>query len=54
MGEQRQYLMKLSMSFYDIAKAGLHRHYDAEYFVDREDFEEAKKQLKVRRLRTMV
>ena len=53
-GEQRQYLMKLSMSFYNIAKAGLHGHYDAEYFADKEDFREAGEQLKVRRLRAMV
>jgi hypothetical protein len=42
------------MSFYDIAKAGLHGHYDAEYFADKEDFEKAEEQLKVRRLRAMV
>jgi hypothetical protein len=52
--EQRQYLMKLSMLFYDIAKAGLHGHYDAEYFADKEDFEDAVKQLRARRLRAMV
>jgi hypothetical protein len=52
--EQRQCLMKLSMSFYDIAKAGLHGHYDAEYFAHKEDFEDAVKQLKARRLRAMV
>jgi GTPase SAR1 family protein len=52
--EQRQYLMKLSMSFYDIAKASLHGYYDAEYFADMEDFEDAVEQLKARRLRAMV
>jgi len=52
--EQRQYLVKLSMSFYDIAKAGLHGHYDAEYFADKENFEDAVEQLRARRLRAMV
>ena len=52
--DHRQYLMKLSMSFYDIAKAGLHGHYDAEYFADKENFEDAVEQLRARRLRAMV
>jgi hypothetical protein len=46
--------MKLSISFYNIAKAGLYRHYDVEYFVDKEDFKEAREQLKVRRLWAIV
>jgi len=46
--------MKLSISFYNIAKAGLRGHDNAEYFADKEDFKEAGEQPKVRRLRAMV
>jgi hypothetical protein len=42
------------MLFYDIAKAGIHRYHDAEYFADKEDFEDAVEQLKARRQQAMV
>ena len=53
-GEQRHYLLKLSMLFYNTAKAALHGHYDAEYFGGKEDFEDAVARLKARRLRAMI
>ena len=52
--EQRHYLLKLSMLFYNITKAALHGNYDAEYFGGKEDFEDAVNRLKARRLRAMV
>lgn len=52
--EQRYYLMKLSMLFYNTTKAALHGDYDAEYFWAKEDFEDALKRSKARRLRAMV
>lgn len=52
--EQRHYLLKLSMLFHNTTKAALHGHYDAKYFGGKEDFEDAVKRLKARRLRAMV
>lgn len=53
-GEQRHYLLKLSMLFYDTAKAALHGHYDAEYFRVDEDSKDAVGRLKARKLRAMI
>lgn len=53
-GEQRHYLLKLSMLFYNTAKAALHGQYNAEYFEGKEDFEDAVGRLKARKLRAMI
>ena len=52
--EQRHYLVKPGMRFYSTTKAALHGDYDSEYFGAKEDFEDAVKCFKVRRLRAMV
>lgn len=52
--EQRHYLLKVSMLFHNTTKAALHGHYDAEYLGGKEDFKDAVKCLKARRLRAMV
>ena len=54
MDEQRCYLLKFSMLFYNTTKAALHEAYAAEFFGAEEDFEDAVKHFKARRLCPMV
>lgn len=52
--EQRHYLLKLGRLFHNTTKAALRGDYDNDFFGAEEDFEDASKRVKTRRLHAMV
>ena len=52
--DAKQYMMRCSMSFYDITRASINGHYEDEYFSKVEDFQRSVSTLNTRRLRAMI
>jgi GTPase SAR1 family protein len=52
--DAKQYLMRRSMSFYDITRASINGHYENQYFSKVENFSHSTTTLTTRRLRAMI